>query len=117
MTTTADQRRERQTLRLEIGRTRRRIDRRVRTVQREGSRLASWRTYVRRYPGYAMTAGLGLGLSAAAGLSRGRWLRFLGIRLIRRSVDKGLDGLVSELKQVWADAAPDEPTAVDGVNR
>ena len=94
---------------------RRRIDGRVRSIGRQGRRLASWRTYVRRYPGYTVLAALGLGLSAGGGLGRGGWARYAGLHLVRRMVNEVVDQLTGEIRQVWAAAAPDEhSTESDG---
>ena len=98
--------RRKRELRLRIGRLRRRLDARARATQRHGARLASWRTYVRRYPGYAVLAALGLGLSASAGLSRGRWARLLGMRLVRRVGNRAGDRLWQEVQRVWTELAP-----------
>ena len=57
-------------LRLRIGRLRRRIDGRLHSMQREGRRLVSWKTYVRNYPGSTVMAALGAGLALSAGVQR-----------------------------------------------
>lgn len=111
MTAGVDNQRTKRELRLRIGRLRRRIDRRVRSVRREGGRLASWRTYATRYPGYALLAALGAGLTASAGLGRGGWSRFLGQQLVRRMVAKAVDLGFNELKDLWAESAPEQSTA------
>jgi hypothetical protein len=98
--------RRKRDLRLRIGRLRRRIDGRVRNAERQARRLASWRTYVRSYPGHAVAAALGLGRAASAGLS-GRWIsRRLGLRLVRRAADGLASRCWQELQQIWADSAP-----------
>ena len=106
MTIDADQQREKRQLRLRIGRIRRRIDGRIRTLRRDGRRLASWRTYVQRYPGCAVMAALGFGITVSAGLRGGRWLRWLGTRLVRRAADQGIARLGEELKGIWAESEP-----------
>lgn len=111
MTASVENQRTKRELRLRIGRLRRRIDRRVRSVRDEGSRLASWRTYVERYPGYAILVALGAGLTASAGLGRGGWSRFLGQQLVRRMVAKAVDVGWEELKDLWAESAPEKPAA------
>jgi hypothetical protein len=93
-------------LRLRIGRLRRRIDGRIRSAGREARRLVSWRTYVRSYPGYAVTAALGVGLAASAGLSAGRLWRWLGLRLLRRAAAGAAGRFWQELRQVWAESTP-----------
>lgn len=65
-----DEQQTKRLLRQQIGRLRRRIDGRVRGVQKQGQELASWRTYIQRHPGLAMLAALGLGLAAAYGVKR-----------------------------------------------
>jgi hypothetical protein len=93
-------------VRLEIGRLRRRIDRRIRRVGREGRRLVSWRTYVERYPGYSVLAAFGLGFLGAAGLRHLSWSRLVGLHLVRRALG-GILGLVQgEWRKIWADSAP-----------
>jgi len=113
-----DDRRTKRELRLEIGRLRRRIDRRVRSLEREGLRLVSWRTYVERYPAYAVAAAFGIGLAASAATGGG-WARLLGLRLARRAVDKAAGGVWEELKGIWAEsksgrASGDRSGAEDG---
>ena len=110
MTTDVDQQRTKRELRLRIGRLRRRIDRRVRSVRTQGQRLASWRTYVERYPGYTLLAALGAGLAASAGLGRGGWPALLGRQLARRTAAKAVDLGWEELKGLWAASAPDKPS-------
>lgn len=99
--------RQKRDLRLQIGRLRRRLDARARATQRHAARLASWKTYVRRYPGYAVLAALGLGMSASAGLSRGRWARLLGTRLVRRAASQAGERLWQEVQRLWTASAPD----------
>lgn len=99
-------------LHLRILRLRLRIDGRIRSVRRGTGRLVSWRTYVRRYPGYAVTAALGAGLVASAGLSPARLSRWLGHRLLRRAADGAGRHFWRELRQIWADSTP-EPAATE----
>jgi len=93
----------RRELRLRIARLRRRIDRRVRAVAAEGRRLASYRTYVRRHPGRAVLAALGIGVAAGLAVPGRRWPRHLGLRLLRRSAEKLVADLGVELGGLWAD--------------
>jgi len=97
-------------LRLRIAGARRRIDRRLRGLEREGRRLASWGTYVRRYPVQALVAAAGLGLAVSAGLAQG-WPRWLGTRLVRRAVDRVIARAWQELEAIWAESTPDRPPA------
>jgi hypothetical protein len=101
-----EQERRKRDLRLRIGRLRRQIDGRIHTLGREGRRLASWRTYVRHRPGCAVTAAFGIGLAASAGLSARRISRWLGLRLLRRAAAGAAGQIWQELKQIWADSAP-----------
>jgi hypothetical protein len=104
-------------LRLRIARLRRRIDGRVHGLGGQGRRLASWKTYVTRYPAYAVLAALGLGLTASAGLGKGGWTRMLGLLVVRRAARHSVDAVFAELKAIWADAAgaaePAEPEGDD----
>lgn len=104
-------------LRLRIGRLRRQIDGRICGARREVGRLVSWRSYVRSYPGYAVTAALGIGLAVSAGLSAGRLSRWLGLRLLGRAAEGTAGRFWQELAQIWADSAPqpapEEPTGAD----
>jgi len=93
----------RRELRLRIGRLRRRIDRRIRVVAQEGRRLGSYRTYVRRHPRRALLAALGIGVAAGLALPGRRWPRNLGLRLLRRSVEKLVADLGAELGGLWTD--------------
>ena len=100
--------RARRELRLQIARGRRRIDRRIRGLEREGRRLTSWQTYVRRYPAQALVAGMGFGLAVSSGLSRG-WPRMLGVQLTRRALDRVIARVWQELGAIWAESKPDRP--------
>jgi hypothetical protein len=114
MTTSVDDDQTTRQLRLRIGRLRRRIDRRLGAVGREGRRLVSWRTYVRRYPVYSLLAAFGLGLAFARGLRRVDWPRMMGTTLIRQSL-RGILGLVlNELRRLWADSAPGGANSTSG---
>jgi hypothetical protein len=88
-------------LRLRIGRMRRRIDRRVRGVEARGRELLSWRTYVERYPGYAVLAALGAGLACSAGLRRGRLPQRLGWSLARGAAGRAARLVLSEMRRLW----------------
>lgn len=109
MASDADFQRTKRLLRQRIGRLRRRIDGRVHRLGRQGRRLASWKTYVTRYPAYAVLVALGFGLAASAGLRRGALTRTLGLLLLRRATGKTVDAILAELKAVWTEAAPDRP--------
>ncbi|MBN2579115.1 MAG: hypothetical protein JXB10_09000 [Pirellulales bacterium] len=80
-------------LRTRIGRSRRRIDRRLRAIGNEGKRLLSWRTHVQRHPLGAVAAALSAGLAAAAALGSRRLRDRLGreiLPLIFRSLGGAL---------------------------
>jgi hypothetical protein len=79
----ADPARVRRELRVLIGRQRRRIDQRLYAVGREGRRLLSWRTYLKRHPSWGLAV-VAAGLIGAASLRRGRWPRQLDMTLLRR---------------------------------
>jgi len=93
-------------LRRRIGRLRRRIDRRVHSTGREARRLVSWRTYVTRRPGNAVTAALGVGLALSAGLSARRLSRWLGLWMVRRAAGDFTKHLWRELGRLWAESEP-----------
>lgn len=117
MATDAEFERNKRLLRLRIARLRRRMDGRVHGLQAQGRRLASWKTYVRRYPGYAVLAAAGLGLAFSAGLRRGGWTRMLGLQLVRRASRGVLAGVVAELGGLWSEATPERaPHKPDGAD-
>ncbi|MHC4403869.1 MAG: hypothetical protein ACYTG0_29785 [Planctomycetota bacterium] len=104
MTRTDDHQRAKRQLRAEIARLRRRIDGRIRSVGREGRRLTSWQTYVRRYPAHAVAAAMGMGLAVSSGL-RGGWRRYVGARVVSRVVTRLVDRALGELERVCRGAA------------
>ena len=85
---------------LRIGRSRRRIDRRLRATKDHARELLSWRTYVVRYPGWALAAALGVGMAASSALRPARIARWLASALLRRA----LGGLK---QQLWQRTAAD----------
>jgi hypothetical protein len=111
MTANVDPQRAKRRLRLRIARLRRRIDGRVHRLDRQRRRLTSWKTYVRRYPAASLLIAVGLGLTASVGLGRGRWMRMLGLQLVRRAGRSMLDALAAEWSAVWTDAAPNHQPA------
>ncbi len=113
----AEQERLKRDLRVRIGRLRRRIDLRTHRTTREVQRLASWRTYVKHYPGSAVIGALGVGLALSGGLGVRSLSRWLGIRLVRRGVDGIIGRLYGELGRIWTDSTPDaNPTDADGAD-
>jgi hypothetical protein len=95
---------EKRELRLKIGRMRRRIDARLRATGAEGRKLASWRTYVTRYPGPAILAAFGLGLSGATAFAPRGILKRLGSVLLRGSTDRATNLAWRELNRWWSSA-------------
>ena len=98
-----DLQQQRRELRRRIGRLRRRIDGRIRGAAHQARRLGSWRTYVKRYPGHAVAAALGIGLWASAGARAGRISRWLAARLLRKTSRQIVRQFCNELGQIWAD--------------
>ena len=90
--------RRKRELRLQIGRRRRRIDRRLRATRDGVWELLSWRTYVARYPACALAAALGAGLAASAGFRPARISRRLGLSLVRHAMDGVRQRLWTELR-------------------
>ena len=109
---------ERRSIRLRIGRARRRIDRRLRSLEREGTRLVSWRTWARRLPAQSVVAALGAGLANVAGL-RKRKLRALALWLARLVGTRSLDAVFRDrrhrMKKPTTDASNASPPPPDGV--
>jgi hypothetical protein len=91
-------------LRLRIARLRRRIDGRLHSVERQGRKLTSWKTYARTYPGSALLVALGSGLALSAGLGKGRLTRLLGMRLFRRGAANLSNQFFAQLQRTWNDA-------------
>jgi hypothetical protein len=97
-------------LRVRIGRQRRRIDRRLRSVGQEGRRLVSWRTYLTRHPAWALAV-LGAGMAGAASLQRGRWPRRSSLTLFRRLGGMFLKQVLNAVAAKKGVGVPVEPTA------
>ena len=93
-------------LRLRIGRSRRRLDRRLRGTRDHAKQLLSWRTYVVRYPAWALAAALGTGLAASAGLKPSRLSRWLGLALVRQGLGGIQQRLWADLQRIWTDSTP-----------
>ncbi|MGA2033911.1 MAG: hypothetical protein ABSG68_16815 [Thermoguttaceae bacterium] len=90
-------------LRLRIARLRRRIDGHIHTARDQGRRLLSWRTYVRRYPFYALLAAAGAGLTLSATLRPGRIVRWLGQLMMSEARRQIVSRLQGELSQFFGD--------------
>ena len=88
-------------LRLRIGRSRRRIDGRLRAIENSGRALVSWRTYVVRYPGWALAAALGAGMAASAAFRPAKMTRWIGMRLVRQALGGVQQQLWVELRRMW----------------
>jgi hypothetical protein len=100
--------RRKRALHLRIGRSRRRINGRLRATEGRARQLLSWRTYVVRYPGWALAAAMGAGFTASAGWKRGRMSRWLGLSLVRCALGGFEHHLWADLKQIWTDATPEK---------
>ena len=62
--------------------------------------------YVRRYPGLAMLAALGTGLTISGVWNRARLGRWLGVRLVRQAGGRIGEHLWRELRRFWAAPPP-----------
>jgi hypothetical protein len=94
-------------LRLRIGRSRRRLNGRLRGAQDRTRQLLSWQTYVVRYPAWGLAAALGAGLAASAGLRSGWVSRWLGLSLVRQALGGFQQHLWAELRRMWTDSMSD----------
>jgi hypothetical protein len=99
--------RRKRELRLRVGRSRRRIDARLRASRDSTRQLLSWRTYVVRYPAWALAAAVGAGLAASAGLKPARMSRWLGLSLVRHALGGVRQQLWAELARVWSESNND----------
>jgi hypothetical protein len=98
--------RQKQQLRLRIGRSRRHINSRLRATQDHARQLLAWRTYVVRHPGWALAAAVGAGMAASAALKPRRVARWLGRLLLRRALGGLRQGLWRDLLRIWKDSTP-----------
>jgi hypothetical protein len=96
--------RRKRELRLRIGRSRRRIDNRLRATRDGARQLLAWQTYVARYPAWALAAALGAGMAASAAFRPARLSRKLGLTLVRRALGGVRQRLWSELLGIWTEA-------------
>ena len=94
---------ERRELRLRIARLRRQVDRDLHAIRSQSRALASWRTYVERYPIPSVLASLGAGLMLSMGLRRGGLTRWIGKRLFQESFAAVTAGLARELRRLWTE--------------
>ena len=106
--TNADLLRRKRELRLQIGRSRRRLSGQLSASRSRLGQLGSWRTYVARYPAWAVVAALGAGMAAAAGLKPRRLSRRLGLDLLRQAFDGFKRQLWAELRRIWTESPPDK---------
>lgn len=104
--------RRKRELHLRIGRSRRRIDNRIRATRRRAEQLTSWRTYVVRYPAWSLAAALGVGLTVSAGLKPSRITRWLGLSLVRHAMGGFQQRVWVELRRFW-----DETSETQGPKR
>jgi len=93
--------RRKRELHVRIGRSRRRIDGRLRATKDRARQLTSWRTYVVRYPGWALVAAVGAGMAASSALQPRRASRWLAGTLMHRALGGVQQQLWNELKGVW----------------
>ena len=100
--------RRKRELHLRIGRSRRRIDGRLRATKDQSRQLLSWRTYVVRYPGWALVAAVGTGLAASSALQPRRASRWLANSLVHCALGGVQQQLWNELKGVWEKAKTEE---------
>jgi len=105
-TTDDETRREKRRLRTEIARSRRRLVADAASMQREGRRLVSWRTYAARFPVAALGIAFVGGLAVSTGLMRHATPRRWVARLMRPTFAIVGRGLWRELHAVWRDASP-----------
>jgi hypothetical protein len=108
MPTNDDILRRKRELRLRIGRSRRRIDGRLRGSKDRARELLSWRTYVVRHPGWALAAALGAGMTASSILHPKRITRWLGSSLLRQALGGLGQQVWSELWRTWSESTPDK---------
>lgn len=102
---------EKRAIRLRIGRARRRIDRRLRAIEREGRRVVSWRTWLGWPPAQSLLASLGFGLAASGRLRPKRWMQVLGRYLARRAKDPALAAAFRQLTALWGHSGRKDDTA------
>ena len=100
--------RRKRELHLRIGRSRRRIDGRLRATKDRARELTSWRTYVVRYPGWALAAALGAGLAASSALQPRRVSHWLAGSLLHQALGGVQQQLWNELKGVWEKTKTEE---------
>jgi hypothetical protein len=107
MHTTDDILRRKRELHRRIGRSRRRIDGRLRASKDRTRELLSWRTYVVHHPGWALAAALSAGLTASSILRPSRMARWLGSSLLRQALGGLGQQFWSELRRTWNESTPD----------
>ena len=100
--------RRKRELHIRIGRSRRRVDRRLHAVGGSVGRLTDWRTYAARYPGWFLAAGFGVGMAASAAFRSAPITRWLSRSLIARATAGLRRGLVAELARLWRESDPHE---------
>jgi hypothetical protein len=100
--------RRKRELHLRIGRSRRRIDRRLHGTRDSAQQLLSWRTYVVRHPGWALLAALGAGMSASSLLRPKRMAGWLGSALVHQAFSGLRQQVWSELRRTWSESTLDK---------
>ena len=101
-------------IRLEIGRLRRRIDRRLDALGRDAQQAVSWQSWARRYPAYTLAAAFGIGLAAATLFRRREWAQTLARHVTRRAVDRLLKAAVRQFSQWWAQSRSETEAGPSG---
>jgi len=104
MPTNDDILRRKRELHRRIGRSRRRIDRRLRGTKDHARQLLSWRTYAARYPGWALAAALGAGMTASSLLRPGRIARWAGRLMMSQAFGGFQQQIWNELQRYWKDS-------------
>jgi len=108
MKSTSDLLAETRAIRLRLARARRRIDRRLRGLEREGRRLFSWQTLLQQLPTQSFVGALGVGLASLTGLPK-RKLRALGVHLAKLARDRAVNVVLRDVRDLWTRQAPDKP--------
>ena len=70
--------------------------------------MLSWKTYVVRYPGWALAAAFGAGMAASSVLRPARISRWLGHALVRNAFGGFQQQLWAKLKRVWNDSGKNQ---------
>jgi hypothetical protein len=77
------------------------IDRRLHAAGRHARQLLSWRRYVARHPGWALTAAVGGGMAASTLLRPARLSRWLGRSLLDHALAGLRQKIWDDVKGIW----------------